>query len=103
MPVSHFFFEEEEYFSVPLQVTRRKISGLRDSLVASSVWRPQFKKTLAQFPDFDLVSLDFSVPSCDACHLGGRMSTLIGRLSGSPYEHLGFGLLVPYPFSNWGA
>jgi len=82
--------KEEEYFAVPLQVTRRKISGLRDSLVTSSVWLPQFKKNLARFPDLDLVSLDFTVPSCDACRLGGRMSTLIGRLSGSPYERVGF-------------
>jgi len=79
---------------VPLQVTRRKISGLRDSLVASSVWRPEFKVPLETYPEFDLVPLDFAVPACDACHLGGRMSTLIGRLSGFPYDRLGFEIIV---------
>jgi hypothetical protein len=84
----------EEYFSVPLQVTRRKISGMRDSLVASSVWRPEFKNLLEKYPDFDLVPLDFATPSCDACHLGGRLSTLTGRLSGLPYDQLGFENIV---------
>ncbi|RDB21388.1 Uncharacterized protein C17H9.06c [Hypsizygus marmoreus] len=83
-------FRKEEYFSVPLQTARRKISGLRDSLVASSVWRPDFKKPLETYPEFDLIPLDFAVPACDACHLGGRISTLIGRLSGLPYEKWGF-------------
>ncbi|KAF9564621.1 hypothetical protein CPC08DRAFT_705158 [Agrocybe pediades] len=82
--------EGEEYFSVPLQVTRRKLLGLRDSLVASSVWRPEFKKSLERSPDFELIQLEFAVPSCDACHLGGRMSTLLGRLTGTSYNRLGF-------------
>ncbi|TFK42557.1 hypothetical protein BDQ12DRAFT_732201 [Crucibulum laeve] len=80
----------EEYFSVPLQVTRRKISGLRDSLVASSVWRPEYKLALQKHPEFELAPLDFAIPFCDACHLGGRMSTLVGRVSGSPYDSIGF-------------
>ena len=85
---------DEEYFSAPLQITRRKISGLRDSLVASSVWRPEFKGPLEIYPEFDLIPLDFAVPACDACHLGGRMSTLTGRLSGLPYDKLGFEIMV---------
>lgn len=79
-----------EYFSVPLQIARRKLSGLRDSLVTSSVWRSDFKKKLQKFPIFELLSLDFAIPSCDACHLGGRVSTLLGRVSGLPYDKLGF-------------
>ncbi|KAG6890675.1 hypothetical protein C0995_005047 [Termitomyces sp. Mi166 len=90
----HYFMEDqlnrERYFSTPLQTVRRKLSGLKDSLVSSSVWRPGFKKALATYPVFNLTPLDFAVPSCDACHLGGRMSTLIGRLSGSPYDPFGF-------------
>ncbi|KAG9318509.1 hypothetical protein JVU11DRAFT_600 [Chiua virens] len=83
-------FKEEEYFSVPLQVTRRKLSGMRDSLVASSVWRSDFKKTLERYPAFTLVQLKFTKPGCDACHLGGRLSTLEGRLSGMPYDEYDF-------------
>ncbi|RXW20760.1 hypothetical protein EST38_g5103 [Candolleomyces aberdarensis] len=82
--------DEEEYFSVPLAVTRRKLDGLRDSLVASSVWRPQFKKALETYPEFTLNSLDFAVPECDACHLGRRISTMCGSLSGKPYDRMGF-------------
>jgi hypothetical protein len=81
---------DEEYFSVPLIIARRKLDGLRDSLVASSVWRPDFKKQLQKYPTFELTGLDFAVPACDACHLGGRMSTLLGRVSGSPYDKFGF-------------
>ncbi|KAF8447936.1 hypothetical protein L210DRAFT_3391177 [Boletus edulis BED1] len=87
------FFErvlkEEEYLSVPLQVTRRKLSGIRDS-VASSVWRSDFKKALETHPEFTLVRLAFAEPQCDACHLGGRLSTLLGRLSGKPYDEYDF-------------
>ncbi|KAG6832131.1 hypothetical protein H0H87_002443 [Tephrocybe sp. NHM501043] len=82
--------QNQEYFSMPLKTVRRELSGLRDSLVASSVWRPGFKKSIGTYPNFDLIPLDFAVPSCDACHLGGRVSTLIGRLSGLPYDPLGF-------------
>lgn len=86
----HLAYADEQYFSVPLQVMRRKLLGLRDSLAASSVWRPKFKQALERYPELTLVRLDFAVPSCDACHLGGRMSTLLGRLAGSPYATSGF-------------
>ncbi|GBE81968.1 hypothetical protein BKA93DRAFT_821589 [Sparassis latifolia] len=81
---------ENAYFSVPLQIARRKITGMRDSLVTSSVWRLEFKKPLEAYPEFATVRLDFAIPTCDACHLGGRMSTLLGRLSGMPYDKLSF-------------
>lgn len=80
----------DEYFAVPLQMMRRKVSGLRDSLVSSSVWRPEFKKALEDYPDFELTALDFTVPSCDACRMGGRMSSLVGRVGGSLYNMDGF-------------
>jgi Domain of unknown function (DUF4211) len=80
----------DEYFAVPLQMTRRKVLGLRDSLVSSSVWRPAFKGALEDYPDFELTTLNFTVPSCDACHMGGRMSSFIGRVGGSLYNTDGF-------------
>ncbi|KAJ4469396.1 hypothetical protein C8J55DRAFT_523838 [Lentinula edodes] len=90
----HEFMEmqmkNEVYFSVPLLAARRKITGLRDSLVASSVWKPEFKGPLERYPELDLVQLEFSMPGCDACNLGARMSTLNGRLLGEPYDRLGF-------------
>ena len=80
----------DQYFAVPLQIARRKLEGMRDSLVTSSVWRPGFKKVLGKFPEFETTLLDFVVPGCDACHLGGRMSKLVGRLSGKPYDKVTF-------------
>ena len=80
---------EDQYFSVPLQVIRRKISGTRDS-IASSVWRRDFRDALELFPDLTLMKLDFAVPHCDACHLGGRQSTVAARLKGIPYDKLSF-------------
>lgn len=77
----------ETYFSVPLAIARRKLSGLRDSLVTSSVWKPDFKKSLEKSPEFRLEQLDFSIPMCDACHLGNRVSTLRAVLSGKKYDH----------------
>ena len=90
----------DEYFAVPLQMIRRKVSGLRDSLVSSSVWRPEFKKALEDYPDFELTALDFTVPFCDACHMGGRMSSLVGRVGGSLYSTDGFEPVCS--FSNCG-
>ncbi|KAF9005684.1 hypothetical protein BDQ17DRAFT_1408378 [Cyathus striatus] len=86
----HVAMEGEEYFYVPLNTTRRKLLGLRDSLVASSVWSPTFKRTLELYPTLELVPLDFAIPYCDACHLGGRMSTLVGRVNGISYDRTGF-------------
>ena len=75
----------DEYFSVPLEIVRRKLDGVRDS-IASSKWRPSFTKALKSSPEFHITSLNSAVPYCDACHLGGRMSTFIGRLDGKPYD-----------------
>ncbi|EJD06032.1 uncharacterized protein FOMMEDRAFT_166326 [Fomitiporia mediterranea MF3/22] len=79
----------DEYFSVPLSITRRKLSDIRDSIV-SSVWRTDYKKALSTYPNFSLHDLDFAIPHCDACNLGGRLSTLMGRLDGDPYDRTTF-------------
>ncbi|KAF8636555.1 hypothetical protein AX17_003367 [Amanita inopinata Kibby_2008] len=84
----------EQYFSLPMMAVRRKITGIRDTLVASSVWQPEFKKSLEKYPEFDLAPLGFAVPECDACHLGGRRSTLVGHLGGFPYDRLGFEMII---------
>ncbi|KDQ33317.1 hypothetical protein PLEOSDRAFT_1099288 [Pleurotus ostreatus PC15] len=62
----------QQYFSVPLQIVRRKLSGLRDSLVASSVWRADFKTALSTFPELGLDDLQFALPH------------------GHPYDPVGF-------------
>lgn len=89
-PFMKKMLETQEYFSIPLQVARRKLSGMKDSLVTSSVWKPQFKRPLERYPKFELVRMKFSAPQCDACNLGGRISTLIGRVSGRSYDKYDF-------------
>ncbi|TBU50876.1 hypothetical protein BD309DRAFT_985491 [Dichomitus squalens] len=77
---------ENQYFSVPLKIARRKLSGMRDSLVAGSTWKPTFRKALDTYPNLETQHLEFTVLGCDACNLGGRKSTIQGRLSGEPYD-----------------
>lgn len=83
-------FIDEEYFAVPLQVVRRKLDGLRDSAVTSSVWKSDFKHPLETRPDLEVFMLDFAVPECDACNLASRISTRSARISGIPYDRLTF-------------
>jgi hypothetical protein len=90
MANSLYLSTAEEYFSIPLTVTRRKIAGLRDLLVASSRWHPHFVSVLQKYPDLQVADLTFTQPKCDACRISARRSKHIGRLSGLPYEHLGF-------------
>ncbi|KAI0647140.1 hypothetical protein C8Q79DRAFT_957904 [Trametes meyenii] len=80
--------QENQYFSVPLKITRRKLSGMRDSLVAGSTWRPNFRKALDTYPVLEVHNLEFAALGCAACNLGGRKSTRQGRLSGDPYDPL---------------
>ena len=84
------FSAEDSYFYAALSTVRRKIMGMRDSLITSSTWQPEFKRVLEKYPVFGLAEIAFAVPGCDACKLGGRMSKLVGRLSGQPYDRYTF-------------
>jgi len=63
---------------------------MRDSLITSSTWQTNFKRLLEKHPVLSMVQIDFAVPGCDACNLGGRMSKLVGRVSGQPYDRTTF-------------
>jgi len=78
----------DDYFLVPFQVIRRKLSGARDS-VASSLWRRDYREALERFPNLTLMKLDFSTPHCDACNVR-KKSTVAGYLKGIPYDELSF-------------
>ncbi len=54
------------------------------------MWRRDYREKLEQYPDLTLAKLGFAVPHCDACHLGGRQSTVAGWLKGIPYDELSF-------------
>ncbi|KAG1715708.1 hypothetical protein ID866_1471 [Astraeus odoratus] len=92
-PFMQHVLKKEEYFSVPLQVTRRKLCGMRDSLVTSSIWGPEFKKPLEKYPELTLLRMEFGLPGCDACSLGSRTSTILARVSGTPYNEYDFEVL----------
>ncbi|KAG8877255.1 hypothetical protein FRB97_003556 [Tulasnella sp. 331] len=79
-----------EYFTVSLNALERKLGAIKDSLVRSSVWKENFTKALNTFPEFELSDLSTVVPQCDACHIGGRLSKFLGRVSGSPYSKASF-------------
>lgn len=78
----------DDYFLVPFQVIRRKLSDARDS-VTSSIWRRDYKEALELLPDLTLTKLDFSTPHCDACNVR-KKSTVAGWLKGTPYDKLSF-------------
>ncbi|KAH9856974.1 hypothetical protein C2E23DRAFT_881467 [Lenzites betulinus] len=92
--------QQNQYFCVPLKITRRKLGGMRDSLVAGSTWRPNFRKALDTYPDLEVHGLEFTTLGCAACNLGGRKSTLQGRLSGEPYDKLTYESLAEEPSSD---
>lgn len=71
-------------------MARRKLTGLRDSSVASSIWRPNFKKVLEKYPELEEDHMEYANPGCDACHISSRLSTILGRVHGVPYDRLTF-------------
>ncbi|KAF9792733.1 hypothetical protein BJ322DRAFT_997286 [Thelephora terrestris] len=80
----------DDYFYAALSTVRRKLMGMRDSLITSSTWQTKYKGVLEKYPVLSLMGMDFAVPGCDACNLGARMSKVIGRVSGQPYDRSTF-------------
>ncbi|KAJ7685225.1 hypothetical protein DFH06DRAFT_35238 [Mycena polygramma] len=83
--------KSEEYFSIPFNVARRRISSLAVSLIASR-WKPSFIALLRKYPVLDINDLPAArvAPKCDACRIKGRRACRLGELSGIPYNPLGF-------------
>jgi hypothetical protein len=77
---------DTHYFRTALDAFRRRFEAMRDSLITSSVWKPDFKRSLERYPELVIGVLDEAEMGCDACHLGGRMSKYEGTLDGSPYD-----------------
>ena len=90
-----FVAAEDHYFYAALSTVRRKIMGMRDSLITSSTWQTKFKRVLEKYPVLCLMDMDFAVPGCDACNLGARMSRFVGRVSGQPYDRSTFEVWKP--------
>ncbi|QRW27710.1 alpha-1,3-glucan synthase [Rhizoctonia solani] len=78
--------QNDQYFGLSLRALRRKMDGLRDSLVTSSIWTSGFKKALNTHPELDIVHLKFAVSGCGACRISTRLSTFKGSLAGDDYN-----------------
>ncbi|KAJ6547605.1 hypothetical protein B0H19DRAFT_1166546 [Mycena capillaripes] len=87
--------KNEEYFSIPFNVARRRISILGTSLVASERWTPALIALLKKYPVLDVRDLPSkSLAPCDACRIKGRRGCRVGELSGIPYNPLGFAVTI---------
>ncbi|KAH8833605.1 hypothetical protein DL96DRAFT_1810022 [Flagelloscypha sp. PMI_526] len=81
---------EDVYFALPYRALQKKLSGTRDSLVASSIWPPDFRGPLETYPGLSIVDLKFAERGCNACKLSSRISTKCARVSGMRYDYYGF-------------
>lgn len=77
------------YFKEALDAFRRRLKGTKDSLVTSSVWKTNFKKSLEAYPEFGLDDLDEPFDGCEACHMN-RISKYVIEMGGPRYDKLTF-------------
>lgn len=73
-----------------MQKMRQTLSGLRNSLVRSQVWRPAFTRALQKYPTLEMEVLQETMDGCEACRLSGRKSTRLAMFSGEPYDEVTF-------------
>ncbi|OMJ08232.1 hypothetical protein AYI70_g11676 [Smittium culicis] len=72
------------YFESAKNTVENRIETIRDSLVSSSVWNPQFLIDLKSFPIYELEFIDPEL-GCEACNFGiSRTSTFIVNLLAQP-------------------
>lgn len=76
----------KQYYRSSYDAISRKLQGQKDSLVTSSVWKPDFKTSLETYPELVVSHLDEIEYGCDACHLTGRLSRFSGELRGKAYD-----------------
>jgi hypothetical protein len=86
----------EQYFIPRLDYMRRKLDGLRTSVVQSQIWRREFVKAMQSgsvfaklmvaFPHLHTNYMDELYDGCDACHMSGRMSRFEAILDGHQYD-----------------
>lgn len=55
-------------------------------MVASSVWKPVFRKALDRHPKREQRSMHMHSPICDACRISGRVATIKMFLQGDRYD-----------------
>ncbi|GHJ90041.1 hypothetical protein NliqN6_6443 [Naganishia liquefaciens] len=77
---------KKQYYRASYEAISRKLQSQKDSLVTSSVWKPDFKTSLETYPELIISYLDEVEYGCDACHLTGRLSKFSGELRGKAYD-----------------
>jgi hypothetical protein len=77
---------KKQYYRASYEAISRKLQSQKDSLVTSSVWKPDFKTSLETYPELVVSHLDEIEYGCDACHLTGRLSRFSGELRGKAYD-----------------
>lgn len=77
---------KKQYYRASYEAISRKLQSQKDSLVTSSVWKPDFKTSLETYPELIISYLDEVEYGCDACHLTGRLSKFSGELQGKAYD-----------------
>jgi hypothetical protein len=108
-PEVYMSSEAEQYFSIPLNMARRKISSLGGQL-ASSRWPPAFIAIIERYPDLEIsapatarsdnpecdgcMKTRNAPAACDACRISGRLSCSTGHLGGYPYNRVGFQVIT---------
>ncbi|KAJ9095614.1 hypothetical protein QFC21_005485 [Naganishia friedmannii] len=83
---SYALERQKPYYRQSYDAISRKLKGQKDSLVTSSVWKTDFKRSLETYPEFVVGHLDEVEYGCDACHLTGRLSKFVGDLRGNAYD-----------------
>lgn len=81
--------EDAEYFRNARDQLSKKLLGVRDSQVASSVWKPEYRKNLETYPELGVTYCQTEA-NCAACRKSNAISTREATLSGVPYNPLGF-------------
>lgn len=77
-------------------MAQRRISSLGSSLVASNRWKPALVTLLKTYPTLEIKDLPSKrfTPICDACRIKGRRGCRTGEFSGTPYNRLGFAVII---------
>ncbi|KAG8838179.1 hypothetical protein FRC18_005943 [Serendipita sp. 400] len=68
---------------------RKHLSSIRDSQVASSLWKYNFRNALEVKPELTVIQID-PEPFCAACRRNSAISTQQAQLQGEPYRPLSF-------------
>lgn len=74
-----------DYFGRQLRDVRNLMKGFRDS-VASTLWRPEFRKALDTYPVWKQADLTEREEYCDGCNRRNQHCFRVAWLRGRPYD-----------------